>query len=115
MPGTHKVMHSCLQIGSSKIFLHDQMPNAPVPKHGAAGFSFYLYVPDVDAAHKRAVEAGMKEAMAPADMFWGDRTSSVKCPYGYSWTFATHKRDVGQAELAEALRAMTARAPGTAH
>jgi PhnB protein len=88
-------MHSALQIGSSKIFLHDAMPNMPGPKHGS--LSFCVYVPDVDAQHKRAVAAGMKETQAPTDMFWGDRTSSVSCPYGYSWTFATHVRDASQA------------------
>lgn len=104
MPGTKKIVHSCLQIGSSKLFLHDETPNMPAPKHGM-GSSFYLYVADVDAQHKRAVAAGMKEIMPPADMFWGDRMSTVMCPYGNSWTFASHVRNVGEQEMAEGMKA----------
>ena len=58
MPGSKKVMHAALQIGDSKLFVQDEMPNMPGPKQRHA--SFYLYVPDVDAAYKRALGAGMK-------------------------------------------------------
>jgi len=105
-PGSKKIMHSCLQIGSSKVFVQDAMPGMPGPKERHA--AFYVYVPNVDAAHKRAVEAGMKELYAPTDMFWGDRTSVVACPFGHHWTFAAHVRDVSQAEMAKAMKAWSA-------
>jgi len=109
MPGGKKIMHACLQIGSSKIFVQDEMPNMPGPKQRHA--SFYLYVPDVDAAHKRAMGAGMKELFAPADMFWGDRTSALADPFGNHWTFATHMRNPTEAEMAGAMKAWAAKAP----
>jgi PhnB protein len=105
-PGSKKVMHSCLQIGSSKVFVQDAMPGMPGPKERHA--AFYVYVPDVDTAHKRALKAGMKELYAPTDMFWGDRTSVVACPFGHHWTFATHVRDASEAEMAEAMNAWSA-------
>jgi PhnB protein len=101
-PGSKKVMHACLQIGDSKIFVADEMPNMPGPKERHA--SFYLYVEDVDAAHKRALKAGMKELYAPTDMFWGDRTGVVACPYGHHWTLATHIANPTQEEMAEAMK-----------
>jgi PhnB protein len=108
MPGSKKIMHACLQIGSSKIFVQDEMPNMPGPKQRHA--SFYLYVPDVDAAHKRAMGAGMKELFAPTDMFWGDRTSALADPFGNHWTFATHMRNPTEAEMAGAMKAWAAKA-----
>jgi uncharacterized glyoxalase superfamily protein PhnB len=105
-PGSKKIMHSCLQIGSSKVFVQDAMTGMPGPKERHA--SFYVYVPNVDAAHKRAVEAGMKELYAPTDMFWGDRTSVAACPFGNHWTFAAHVRDVSQEEMAKAMKAWSA-------
>ena len=102
-PSGRGVMHATLQIGDSKLFLSDMMP-ADAPGVGAA--SFYLYVPDVDAAHKRAVDAGLTELDAPADMFWGDRMSVVLDPDGHKWSFATHLRDVSADEMAEAMRQM---------
>ncbi len=106
MPGTDKIMHSCLQIGSSKLFLCDGNDNMPAPKDGERGASFYLYFDDVDAQHKQAVAAGMTEVMAPTDMFWGDRMSTLKDPFGHSWSLATHTRDVSEEEMAKAMKAM---------
>ena len=103
MPGGKKIMHSCLQIGDSKIFVQDEMPNMPGPKQRHA--SFYVYVPDVDAAHKRAVSAGMKELYAPTDMFWGDRTGVLADAFGHHWTLATHISNPSKEEMAEAMKA----------
>jgi uncharacterized glyoxalase superfamily protein PhnB len=109
-PGSKKIMHSCLQIGSSRIFVHDEMPNMPGPKQRHA--SFYVYVLDVDAAHKRAVAAGMKELFAPMDMFWGDRTSAAACPFGHHWTFATHISDPTPEEMEAARKEWAAKCAG---
>jgi PhnB protein len=110
-PGSKKIMHSALQIGDSKIFVQDEMPGMPGPKQRHT--SFYVYVPDVDAQHKRAIAAGMTELSAPEDMFWGDRTSVVTCPFGHHWTFATHIHDPSEAEMAKAIKAWTAK--GSVH
>jgi PhnB protein len=49
---------------------------------------------NVDAAYERAVAAGATSMSEPADQFHGDRTASVRCPYGHKWILATHLRDV---------------------
>ncbi len=108
MPGSKRVMHSCLQIGSSKVFVQDEMPNMPGPKQRHS--SFYMYVTDVDSAHKRAIAGGMKELYAPTDMFWGDRTSVVADPFGHHWTLATHIRNPSEGEMAEAMKAWATKA-----
>jgi PhnB protein len=107
MPGSRKIMHACLQIGGSRVFVQDAMPGMPGPAQRHA--SFYLYVPDVDAAHRRALSAGMKELFAPADMFWGDRTSALADPSGNHWTLATHMRNPTEAEMAGGMKAWAAK------
>jgi hypothetical protein len=102
MPGTDKIMHAALQIGTSKLFLSDEGMQKKNPK--GAGSAFYIYVVDVDAAHKRALDSGMSETMAPADMFWGDRFSAVDDRYGHRWCFATHVREVSPDEMMEAAK-----------
>lgn len=108
LPGTDKIMHACLQIGSSKIFLCDENPDQGMlaPKDASTGSKFYIYVDDVDAQHKQAVAAGMTELSEPMDMFWGDRMSVLTDPFGHTWDLATHVRDVGEKEMAEALAQM---------
>jgi uncharacterized glyoxalase superfamily protein PhnB len=66
---------------------------------GATTSSLYVYVPDVDAAFKRAVEAGAKSLMPPADMFWGDRFGTVEDLEGHRWGLATHRKDPTPAEM----------------
>jgi uncharacterized glyoxalase superfamily protein PhnB len=102
LPGTDKIMHAALQIGTSKLFLSDAGMQKKNPK--GLGSAFYIYVLDVDAAHKRAREAGMSETMPPTDMFWGDRFSAVDDRYGQRWCFATQVREVSREEMVEAAK-----------
>ena len=101
-PGTDKIMHAALAIGDSKLFLSDRSMQKKDPK--GIGSAFYVYVADVDAAHKRAIAAGMSEMMPPADMFWGDRMSAVNDRFGHRWCFATHTREVGEDEMRKAMQ-----------
>lgn len=95
--GSGKVMHAVLEIGNSKIFLADQF--CAESKANPSNSSFYLYVPDVDAAFKQAKAAGLSENMPVTDMFWGDRLGAVTDKFGISWPLATHTRDVAQDEM----------------
>ena len=97
-----RLMHAELQLGDSIVMLGEEMPDmgskAPVSV-GAVSSSLYVYVPDVDAAFTRAVEAGAKALMPPSDMFWGDRFGTVEDPSGHRWGLATHKEDPSLAEM----------------
>lgn len=103
-PDGKGVMHACMQVGSSKLFLCDEMPEQQML--AGEGARFYLYFDDVDAQHRKAVAAGMDEVCAPTDMFWGDRTSVVADPFGNRWTLASHVRDVSAEEMAQAMAQM---------
>jgi len=104
-PGSDKVMHAQLTIGTSKFMLADNMPEAGCgePTQGAG---FYLYVEDVDAAFNKAKSAGLSEKMPVADMFWGDRTGSLMDKFGNMWTIATHVKDVSEDELKKGAEEM---------
>jgi PhnB protein len=55
---------------------------------------FYLYVPDSDAAYRRALTAGAKSLHEPTDQPYGDRNSAVTDAFGNTWYLATHVKDV---------------------
>ncbi|HST66336.1 MAG TPA: VOC family protein [Mycobacteriales bacterium] len=78
---------------------------APDPD-GPVQVAVTLSVPDVDAAYERAVRAGATGQNEPADQFHGDRTASIRCPYGHKWIFQTHLRDVPQEEQQRLLTEM---------
>jgi uncharacterized glyoxalase superfamily protein PhnB len=117
MPGSDGkgVMHAEIRIGDSVLYLGDENLNAPsfrapTPENPATA-AMWLYVKDCDASFERAVSAGAKVAMPLADMFWGDRHGMVTDPFGISWAFATHKRDVSEAEMKKAAAQMASQQP----
>jgi PhnB protein len=83
------VHHVTLKIGDS----HLEMGEAHGP-YQPMNSMFYLYVPDVDSAYRRAVAAGATSSQEPADQPYGDRTASVKDIFGHQWYIATHIRDM---------------------
>jgi PhnB protein len=101
-PDGKSVMHAELQIGDSKIYLGDEMPDmgAVSPQTlGGSPVSLNLYVEDCDAVIAKAVAAGAKVTMPAGDMFWGDRYGKFTDPFGHNWGVATHIEDVSKEEM----------------
>ena len=102
------VRHAQVQIGDSMVMMGECPPDfEPARAH------FYVYVDDVDAWFKRAVDAGAEVVSEPADQFYGDRHGGVKDAWGNIWYLATHIEDVSPEEIAK--RAATAMAEGGAN
>src|SRR5262245_30835906 len=108
-----KVGHAELEIGDSLVMLSDASPQfstrAPT-EVGATTASIFLYVEDVDAVVKGAVDAGATVLMEVADQFWGDRFGTVQDPFGHQWSVATHIEDVPPEEIEERAKAAMAAA-----
>jgi PhnB protein len=105
-PSGKKVWHAQIRIGDSAIFVNDAFPEmGPVP--GPA--SLWIYTDDVDAAFKRAVDAGAEVKMALADMFWGDRLATVVDRWGHRWNLAQHTKDLTPDEMKRAGEAEAAK------
>ena len=99
-----KIGHAELEIGDARIMLSDPFPQAstkPPKELGGTSFSVMMYVEDVDAAFKRAVDAGATVSMELTDQFWGDRFGTVTDPFGHVWGLASHVEDVPPEEMAE--------------
>ncbi len=103
MPGPDgKIMHAEIRIGDSVIMMSEttQQPESRS--------SLWLFVTDCDAVFNKAVAEGATVKMPLDNMFWGDRYGLVVDPFGQSWSIATHKEDVPQAELAKRAKAAMA-------
>jgi PhnB protein len=106
-----KVGHAELQIGDSLVMVSDEFPQGSTrsPKElGGTCAGVFMYVEDVDAVVKRAVDAGATVTMEVADQFWGDRFGTITDPFGHSWSIATHVEDVAPEEIAERAKAAMA-------
>ncbi|HTP24732.1 MAG TPA: VOC family protein [Anaeromyxobacteraceae bacterium] len=111
MPGG-KVGHAELQIGDSRIMLADEfleMPDviAKSPKTlGGTTFGLNIYLDNVDARFKQAVETGAIVKRPLTNQFYGDRSGTLEDPFGHIWTLATHVEDVSPEEMKKRLAAM---------
>jgi uncharacterized glyoxalase superfamily protein PhnB len=88
------IMHASLKVGSSMLMMGQA--SEPWKPLSAA---IYMYVEDVDATYKAAIEAGGKSMSEPRDQFYGDRTAGVESPNGIWWWIGTHIEDVPDDEL----------------
>lgn len=108
-----KLGHAELQIGDSRIMLADENEmsdavNASPKTLSGSTIGLNLYIPDVDARFKRAVDAGAKVRRPIQNQFYGDRSGTVEDPFGHIWTLATHVEDVDPEELKRRMAEMPA-------
>jgi PhnB protein len=99
---TGQIMHAEIKIGDSMVMLADEHPQmgAKSPQTiGGSPVGICLYVEDVDALFKQAIAAGAKEERPVKDQFYGDRSGTIRDPFGHQWTIATHKEDVSPEEM----------------
>jgi PhnB protein len=89
-----RIMHAEVRIGDSVVMLGE-----PPTPDAARPANLYVYVPDVDATYKRAVAAGGKTVMEPANQFYGDRHAGVLDSAGNQWWIATRVEEVSPEEL----------------
>jgi PhnB protein len=102
LPGG-SVMHAEIKIGDSIIMMGEG---------GASAKTFlamlHLYMEDVDAVYRRAIQAGGKSLREPADQFYGDRSGAVEDSFGNQWWIATHIEDVTPEEIERRMKAARA-------
>lgn len=107
VPDSDLVMHAMFKVGNSTVFIGDPIPNSDrQPPQGMSSAAFYVYVEDVDASYRQAVEGGMVSVSEPEDMFWGDRTAVLNDGFGYNWTLATFQREATPEEMETAMKQM---------
>ncbi len=109
-----RIGHAEMQIGESRFMLADEMPEMPdavsrsPASLGGTTCGFMIYLPDVDAAFARAVEAGAKVMRPVKDQFYGDRSGTIADPFGHIWTLGTHVEDVSSEEMKRRMEALDA-------
>ncbi len=84
------VLHAKVRVGDSMVEMGEAHGSyQPLPT------TIFMYVPDVDAVYRRAIEAGGTSLFEPADQPYGDRNGGVIDPVGNYWYISTHIKDVG--------------------
>jgi PhnB protein len=97
-----RIGHAEMKIGPSTIMLSDEYPESGIkgPKSlGGTSFSLHLHVADVDEAFRQAVEAGAEVVRPLQDQFYGERSGTVRDPFGHEWLLGGHLETVTPEEM----------------
>ncbi|QJI32865.1 MULTISPECIES: VOC family protein [unclassified Pseudomonas] len=103
-----KVGHAELRIGDSPIMMAspcgEMSFGSPGKEHPSV--CLHLYVQDVDQQFARAIKAGGTAISEPKDQFYGDRSGTLKDPFGHVWFLATRKEDLTEAQVRQRAEAL---------
>lgn len=97
-----KIGHAEIKIGNSPIMVADEFPEMEFVSPqtlGGSPIGLMIYVDDVDTMFNKAISAGATQVKPLQDQFYGDRSGTLKDPFGHVWTVATHVEDVAPEEL----------------
>ncbi|MEO3887954.1 VOC family protein [Nonomuraea sp. B5E05] len=93
-----RIGHAEVRVGDAVVMMFDARPDwPPTPAF------LRLYVPDADAVHRRAVEAGGTSVTEVTHLFFGDRVGRVRDPFGNLYWIQTHVEDVSEEEMGRRL------------
>jgi len=97
-----RVGHVELDFGGTTLMLSEEYPelgfNGPQTV-GATTVSIHLHVEDADAMIHTAVGAGATLVRAPSDAFYGERSGTVRDPFGHEWMIGHSIEEVTPEEM----------------
>jgi PhnB protein len=97
-----RVGHAELDFGGTTIMISDEYPELGIrgPQSiGATSFGIHLHVDDCDAMLERAVAAGGKLIRPASDAFYGERSGTVRDPFGHEWNLGHELEKVEPEEM----------------
>jgi uncharacterized glyoxalase superfamily protein PhnB len=97
-----RVGHAEVKIGPTTIMLSDEYPEYDIrgPRSiGGTSVSIHIHVNDVDRLFEQAVAAGATVVRPLQNQFYGERSGTVRDPFGHEWLLGGHLEDVTPEEM----------------
>jgi PhnB protein len=97
-----RIGHCELLFGSTTLMLSEEYPEYGFlgPQSiGGTSISIHLHLDDADAAIARAVSAGATVIRPASDAFYGERSGTVRDPFGHEWMLGHNIEDVAPEEM----------------
>jgi len=97
-----RIGHAELSMGGAEFYISDEFPEmqvyAPDPTQPGT-LILHLHVDDADSVVNNAIDAGAALIRPLEDQFFGERSATVKDPYGYEWLIGHSIEDVSAEEM----------------
>jgi PhnB protein len=97
-----RIGHAEIKLGPATLMLADEYPEQGIrgPRSlGGTSFVMHLHVTDVNSAFERALRAGATVVKPLQDQFYGERSGTVRDPFGHEWLLGGHLEDVSTEEM----------------
>jgi PhnB protein len=97
-----RIGHCELLFGATTLMLSEEYPEYGFlgPQSiGGTSISIHLHLDDADAAIERAVSAGATVIRPASDAFYGERSGTVRDPFGHEWMLGHSIEDVTPEEM----------------
>jgi uncharacterized glyoxalase superfamily protein PhnB len=108
-----RVGHAELDFGGTTVMLSDEFPEYNIKGPQAIGgtpVTIHLHVENADELIDCALKAGATLEMAIQDHFYGERSGSIRDPFGHRWSIGHSTEDVTPHEMQRRyIEAMNAR------
>lgn len=103
-----RVGHAEMYLGSGAMMLSEEFPEMGIvaPDGGSTSFSIHLHIDDVDEMLKAATAAGAEVLRPAEDQFFGERTATIRDPFGYRWMLGHSIEDVATDEMQKRYEAL---------
>ncbi len=106
-----RIGHAELDFGGVTLMLADEFPEYGIRGPLAIGGSavqIHLHVDNADEAIQRAVEAGAVVEQLPKDQFYGERSGTIRDPFGHRWNIGHQIEQVSPEEMQRRYTALFA-------
>jgi PhnB protein len=97
-----RVGHAEVDFGGTTIMISDEYPELGIrgPQSiGASSAGIHLHVDNCDAMLERALACGATLVRPPSDAFYGERSGTVRDPFGHEWNLGHEIEKVEPEEM----------------
>jgi len=97
-----RVGHAEIEISGTPVFISDEHPAIGVISPttlGGSGVGLHLLVEDAYATFQRAIEAGAEQITPVEEEPWGQRSGTLKDPFGHRWFVTTRTAELSAEEM----------------
>jgi uncharacterized glyoxalase superfamily protein PhnB len=97
-----RVGHAELDFGGRTLMLSEEYPARGIVGPASLGgttFSIHLHVDNADAVIDRAVGVGATLLRPPQDHFYGERSGTIRDPFGHEWLVGHAIEEVSPDEM----------------
>lgn len=97
-----RIGHAEIKLGSTTLMLSEEYPEYGIVGPEALGgtsFCIHLHVDSADAWIERAVAAGAVLVRPASDAFYGERSGTVRDPFGHEWLLGHQIEEVPVEEM----------------